>query len=190
MATLWRDGGGRRPRRLGGRGRSGVPRLFLLCRASVILHHQPRSIISGSGFWAGARAHDGGCVLALGPALVPRKVGRVLHTLGAHACLFISLYLLFASVGRALKRIIASLTWTLFTSLLTHRLVLLCVDAGCFIFWDVPGDVLAAPESALCGWIGVILLSLSLSCKAHGHHTCICQQVSSSIAVSRLAVRA
>ena len=27
-------------------------------------------------------------------------------------------------------------------------------------FWDLPGDVLAAPESALCGWIGVILSSL------------------------------
>ena len=39
------------------------------------------------------------------------------------------------------------------TSLLTHRLVLLCVYAYCFIFWDLPGDVLAAPESA----IGVIL---------------------------------
>ena len=45
-------------------------------------------------------------------------------------------------------------------SLLTHRLVPLCVDAYCFVFWDLPGDVLAAPESALCGWIGVILLSL------------------------------
>ena len=56
-----------------------------------------------------------------------------------------------------------TLTWSLFMSLLTHRLVFLCVDAYCFIFWDVPGDVLAAPESALCGWIGVILLSLSLS---------------------------
>ena len=30
-------------------------------------------------------------------------------------------------------------------SLLTHRLVLLCVDAYCFVFWDLPGDVLAAP---------------------------------------------
>ena len=27
---------------------------------------------------------------------------------------------------------------------LIHRLVLLCVDAYCFIFWDLPGDVLAA----------------------------------------------
>ena len=26
--------------------------------------------------------------------------------------------------------------------------------------WDLPGDVLAAPESALCGWTGVKLLSL------------------------------
>ena len=69
----------------------------------------------------------------------------------------------FASVGQALARTIASLPWTLFTSLLTHRLVLLCIDAHCFIFWELPGGVLAAPESALCGWIGVILLSLSLT---------------------------
>ena len=39
-------------------------------------------------------------------------------------------------------------------SLLTHRLVFLCVYAYCFIFWDLPGGVLAAPESALCGWLG------------------------------------
>ena len=38
-----------------------------------------------------------------------------------------------------------------------------CVDAYYFIRWGLPGDVLAAPELALCGWIGVILLSLSLS---------------------------
>ena len=25
------------------------------------------------------------------------------------------------------------------------------------LLWDVPGDVLAAPASALCGWNGVIL---------------------------------
>ena len=47
-------------------------------------------------------------------------------------------------------------------SLLAHRLVFLCVDAYCFLFWDLPGDVLAAPESATCAWIGVILLSLSV----------------------------
>ena len=41
-----------------------------------------------------------------------------------------------------------SLTWSLFMSLSTHRLVLLCVDAYCFIFWHLPGDVLAAPEAA------------------------------------------
>ena len=85
------------------------------------------------------------------------------HTLGAHACLFISLCLFFASVGHASARIVARLTSTLFTSLLTHRLVLLCVDAHCFICWDLPGDVLAAPGSALCGWIGLTPLSLSLS---------------------------
>ena len=70
---------------------------------------------------------------------------------------------MFASVGQASARISASLTWSLFTSLLTHRLVLLCVDAYWFIFWDLPGDVLAAPGAvpALCGWMGVILLSLS-----------------------------
>ena len=89
-----------------------------------------------------------------------------IHILGAHACFFISLCLLFASVGQASARIIASLPWTLFTSLSTHRLVHLCIDAHCFIFWDLPGDVLAAPEAALCGWIGVILLSLSFS-KSH-----------------------
>ena len=50
------------------------------------------------------------------------------HTLGAHACLIISLRLLFASVGQASARIIASLTWTLFTSLVTQRLVLFCVQ--------------------------------------------------------------
>ena len=69
--------------------------------------------------------------------------------LGAHACFLVSLCLLFASVGQASARTIASLPWTLFTSLLTHRLVLLCIDAHRFIFWDLPGDVLAAPESAL-----------------------------------------
>ena len=30
-------------------------------------------------------------------------------------------------------------------------------------FGGLPGGVLAAPESALCGWIGVILLTLLLS---------------------------
>ena len=62
------------------------------------------------------------------------------------------------TIRAGLSGIIPSLTWSLFTSLLTHRLVLLCVDANCFTFWDLPGAVLAAPESALCGWIGVILL--------------------------------
>ena len=71
--------------------------------------------------------------------------------------------LLFASVGQASARTIASLPWTLFTSLLTHRLVLLCIDANCFIFWDLPGDVLAAPESALRLDRCNTSLSLSLS---------------------------
>ena len=31
------------------------------------------------------------------------------------------------------------------------------------LFWDLPGHVLAAPASALCGWKGVNSLSLSLS---------------------------
>ena len=66
-----------------------------------------------------------------------------------NACFFLSLCLLFAGVGQASARIIASLPWTLFTSLLTHGLVLLSIDAHCFVFWDLPGDVLAAPESAL-----------------------------------------
>ena len=91
--------------------------------------------------------------------------------------------LLFASVGQASARTIASLPWTVFTSPLTHRLVLLCIDAHCFIFWALPGDVLAAPESALgldrcntslslsllaapasalCGWNGVYTYVRSL----------------------------
>ena len=39
--------------------------------------------------------------------------------------LFISLCLLFASVGQAAAKVMASLIWTLFTSLLPHGLVLL-----------------------------------------------------------------
>ena len=116
-----------------------------------------------------------------------------IHTLGAHACLILSLCLLsqplFARVGRASARFIASLNCSLFMSLLTHRLVLLCVDAYCLVFWDLPGDVLAAPESAMCGWIGVILLSLSLSRAWRGGvcacvwaggrvHVCVCVSVS------------
>ena len=50
-----------------------------------------------------------------------------------HASLFISLFFLsqplFASVGQGLARIIESLTWFFFMSLLTHRLVLSCVNA-------------------------------------------------------------
>ena len=87
------------------------------------------------------------------------------HVLGARACFFISLCLLFASVGQASARTIASLPWTLFTSLLTHRLVLLCIGAHCFIFWDLPGDGLAAPESAL-GLDRCLYFSLSLSLQA------------------------
>ena len=44
-----------------------------------------------------------------------------------------------------------------------HRLVLLCIYAHCFIFWDLPGDVLAAPESALGLDRCHTSLSLSLS---------------------------
>ena len=47
-------------------------------------------------------------------------------------------------------------------SLLTHRLVLLCIDTHCFVFWDLPGGVLAAPAPALCGWTGVRLPFFSL----------------------------
>ena len=36
-------------------------------------------------------------------------------------------------------------------------------QACCFAFGELPGDVLAAPESALCGWTGATLLSLSHS---------------------------
>ena len=45
------------------------------------------------------------------------------------------------------------------SSLSTPRLVLLCVDAHCLIFWDLPGDVLAAPASAL--WLDRCHTSLS-----------------------------
>ena len=83
----------------------------------------------------------------------------------AYLCLFVSC-LNHCLPGFGTKH--DSLTRSLFMSLLTQRqpydrLVLLCADAYCFIFWDLPGDVLAAPESALCGWIGVIPLCLSLS---------------------------
>ena len=51
----------------------------------------------------------------------------------------------------------------------THRLVLLCIDAHCFIFWDLPGDVIYLSMylswqhlNQLYSWIGVMLLSLSL----------------------------
>ena len=38
-----------------------------------------------------------------------------------------------------------------------------CCSTQCLntLLWDLPGDVLAAPASALCGWTGVISLSLS-----------------------------
>ena len=58
-------------------------------------------------------------------------------------------------VGQAAWPRLNTLTWSLFMSLLTHRLVFVCVDAYSCIFNDLPGDVLAAPESALCGWISV-----------------------------------
>ena len=64
---------------------------------------------------------------------------------------------------------IASLPWTLFTSLLTHRLVLLCSEVHCFILWDLPGGVLAAPESALGLDRCKTSLSLSLSTIQHRH---------------------
>ena len=116
------------------------------------------------------------------------------HILEAHACFLVSLCLLFASVGQASARPIASLPWTLFTSLLTHRLVLLCIDAHCFIFWALPGHVLAAPESALglerCntslslslsqpGWLEchVIYLSIYLSPIPRMHQPCVAGKV-------------
>ena len=84
------------------------------------------------------------------------SVGHLISQAGWIGC-NLSIYL-----ARLRRQFIDTLTWSLLMSLLTHRLVLLCVDAYCFVFWDLPGDVLAAPESALCGWIGVIPLSLSL----------------------------
>ena len=42
------------------------------------------------------------------------------------------------------------------------------------VFWDLPGDVLAAPASALRGWMGVILsFSLSLSHALHVSTPCV-----------------
>ena len=40
-------------------------------------------------------------------------------------------------------------------------IVLLCIDAQRVILWDLPGDVLAAPASALSGWTGVISCALN-----------------------------
>ena len=91
--------------------------------------------------------HDSCTPSAAGPR--PGEAARTCQQCTIPACIFISLCLLFASVGQASVKIIASLPWALFTSLLTHRLVLLCIDAHNFIFWGLPGDVLAAPESAL-----------------------------------------
>ena len=105
---------------------------------------------------------------------------RVLFTPLEHrlAYIFLSLSLLsqplFASVGQASTSIIVSLTWSFFISLLIHVLM----HYFSFI-WDLPGDVLAAPELALCGWIGMILLS-SLSyivgavARASGNIQCFC----------------
>ena len=36
------------------------------------------------------------------------------------------------------------------------------------LLWYLPGDVLAAPASALCGWTGVMLLFLSLAADLQG----------------------
>ena len=104
---------------------------------------------------------------------------KSIYILGAHACFFISLCLFFASVGQASARPIASLPWTLFTSLLTHRLVLLCIDAHCFIFWALPGDVLAAPESALGLERCNTSLSLSpslITSNSTNHHVSFCRR--------------
>ena len=59
---------------------------------------------------------------------------------------------------------------------LSHRLCVWVCDTysilpgpvSCFIVWDLPGDVLAAPRSALCGRIGVLLFPLSLWGPAQG----------------------
>ena len=113
---------------------------------------QRRPLSEGAGSGAGLQ---GGVFLFFQCLRKEKTIQLVRTSVSMSRCL------LFASVGQASARIIASVTWTLFSSLLTHRLVLLCVDAHCFIFWDLPGDVLAAPDSALRGWIGPILLSLS-----------------------------
>ena len=69
-------------------------------------------------------------------------------------------------------------------SLLTHRLVFLCVDAHCSISWDLPGDVLAAPQPALCGWIGAIR---SLSGAMGILHCRICSLYAAAAAALRAA---
>ena len=96
------------------------------------------------------------CVHACFHIVLHICIWNSVHTLGAHACLSISLCLLprpmSAGVGQVSASITASLTRSFFTSLLTHVLMHTVSSFG-----SLPGDVLAAPESALCGWIGVIL---------------------------------
>ena len=49
------------------------------------------------------------------------------------------------TMGCVMMRTLLDVRW-IQRSALTHGLVLLCIDAYCFIFGDLPGDVLAAPE--------------------------------------------
>ena len=117
---------------------------------------------------AGARWHlteKGPDAPILSNAYITIRLARKLHTLAiVRGEFFWKITALLQSFSRGSPRhagqgrfprplllIIDPLTWFLFMSLLTHRLVLLCVDAYCLIFWDLPVDVLAAPESALCG---------------------------------------
>ena len=54
-----------------------------------------------------------------------------------------------------------------------HVLVLCTwLGAYCFVFWGLPGDVLAAPESALCGWEGFILSGRDVLYSQAGWKSC------------------
>ena len=53
------------------------------------------------------------------------------------------------------------------------------------LFWDLPGVLLAAPASALCGWKGVIALSLWVWVCLEGWRWTACSGVAAAYAHSR-----
>ena len=57
------------------------------------------------------------------------------------------------------------------------------------LFWDVPRDVLAAPASALCGWKGVILLSLPTRRVKYSHQYSCLHKYTNALQCLRLAVK-